>query len=49
MVSVDAVASHLGVCRRTVEMLAKERKIPAIKVGRVWRFDLKAVLSALAV
>lgn len=35
--SIDEVASRLHVSRKTVYMLVKEGKIPAIRIGVQWR------------
>lgn len=56
VMTVSEVADYLRLNQMTVYKLAQEGKIPAVKVGRVWRFrrDLidewfrtKAVSSAL--
>lgn len=47
-VSVDALAQILEVNRETVYRLARSGAIPAVRVGRVWRFfptEVKAKLS----
>lgn len=41
------LAAHLGVTPDTVRIKAKTREIPGMRVGRLWRFDLAAVLAAL--
>lgn len=35
------VAEMFQVPVRTVHALARKKKLPAIKVGRLWRFDLR--------
>ena len=40
-------ADLLGFCPRTVQRLAAEGKLPAVKVGNKWRFN-KAKIAALA-
>ncbi len=37
--TIDEVAKLLKVARSTVYRMAKEGKIPATKIGRVWRFS----------
>jgi len=39
LITVEEVAKYLRVKRSTVYEWAKEGKIPAVKVGRLWRFD----------
>lgn len=46
-VGAGAVAQRLNVSARTVYRLAKERKIPSVRVGRQIRFDLGEVDRAL--
>jgi excisionase family DNA binding protein len=36
--SVDEIASHLGVSRDTVYRWIEKRGLPAHKVGRLWKF-----------
>lgn len=36
--SVDEIASHLGVSKDTVYRWIDTRKMPAHKVGRLWKF-----------
>lgn len=42
-VSVDSVAEHLGVARESVYRWIERRKLPAHKIGRLWKFKLTAV------
>lgn len=42
-VSVDAVATHLGVARDTVYRWIEARDLPAHRVGRLWKFKLSQV------
>ena len=42
-VSVDDVASHLGVAKDTVYRWIERRQLPAHKVGRLWKFKLEEV------
>lgn len=37
--TLDEVAAHLKVAKRTAYRLAAARKIPAFKVGGAWRFS----------
>ena len=36
--TVEEVAGYLRLEPETIRVMAREEKIPAIKVGRVWRF-----------
>lgn len=42
-VSVDVVASHLGVAKDTVYRWIERKDLPAHKVGRLWKFKLDEV------
>ena len=42
-VSVEAVASHLGVARDSVYRWIERRGLPAHKGGRLWKFRLSEV------
>jgi len=41
--SVDEIASHLGVMRDTVYKWIIRKKLPAHKVGRLWKFRVEEV------
>lgn len=41
--SVDEIASHLGVKRDTVYKWIRERQLPGHKIGRLWKFDRKQI------
>jgi len=46
--TVQDVANYLRLEQETVRMMARAKKIPAIKVGKVWRFkvgDIKEMLK----
>jgi excisionase family DNA binding protein len=48
LLTVEDVANYLRLKQETVRMMARTRKIPALKVGKVWRFrasDIKSVLQ----
>ena len=50
--TVEDVANYLRLKQETVRMMARVNKIPAIKVGRVWRFrvsDIKGMLISRVV
>ena len=36
--SVDEIATHLGVKRDTIYKLIERKNMPAHKVGRLWKF-----------
>ena len=38
LLTVDEIASYLKVCRRTAWRWCKSGKLPAFKVGGIWRF-----------
>lgn len=42
-VSVDQVASHLGIARDTVYRWIEAKSLPAQRVGRLWKFKLSDV------
>lgn len=42
-VSVEDVAKHLGVARDSVYRWIESRRLPAHKVGRIWKFKLSQV------
>jgi len=42
---MEEVAKYLQVSRDTILSLIKDKKFPAHKVGKQWRFDLKEVDS----
>jgi excisionase family DNA binding protein len=42
-VSVDGVASHLGVAKDSIYRWIERRKLPAHKIGRIWKFKLSEV------
>lgn len=49
--TVDDLADYLQLKTETVRMMARAQKIPAIKVGRVWRFkasEIKEMLGSKA-
>ncbi len=37
--TIDEVAKRLKVAKSTIYRMAKEGKIPATKIGKVWRFS----------
>lgn len=41
--TIEEVAQYMQVSRFTVYRLAKERSIPASKVGRQWRFQKEEI------
>lgn len=45
--TAQELAEVLGVHRETVYTLTHEGKVPAVKVGVVWRYNLAEVLAAL--
>jgi len=41
--SVDEIADYLGVKRDTLYKWIERKKMPAQKVGRLWKFKIKEV------
>jgi len=48
LVSIEAVAEHLGVSVRHVRRLVHERRIPYVKWGHLVRFDVDEVNAWVA-
>lgn len=48
VLTVDEVASLLRLNRVTIYRMAKSGSIPAVKVGKVWRFPEPAIESWLS-
>jgi excisionase family DNA binding protein len=42
-VSVDEVAKHLGVARDSIYRWIETRRLPAHRIGRLWKFRLSEV------
>jgi excisionase family DNA binding protein len=42
-VSVDEVAAHLGVAKDSVYRWIEMKKLPARKLGRLWKFRLSEI------
>lgn len=50
MITVDQLATELNLAPFTVRKYARQNLIPAIKVGRDWRFQsVQEVISTLAI
>jgi len=47
VMTVEEVAKYLGLSKPTVYKLARRGEIPAVKVGRSWRFHREAVELAV--
>lgn len=47
LLDVDDVAAKLKIAPRKVRRMAREGGLPAIKAGRDWRFDWKAIVAYL--
>lgn len=43
IMTTEEVSKHLSLHKITICKYAAEGEIPAIRIGRVWRFDKKAV------
>ncbi len=48
ILSVEGVARALGVSKRTIYALARNGDIPAMRVGREWRFARRNILDWIA-
>jgi excisionase family DNA binding protein len=46
--TVDEVASYLKLQPETVRSMARRGELPAIKLGKVWRFQKTAIHEMLA-
>ena len=42
-VSVDTIASHLGVARDSVYRWIERRNLPAHRIGRLWKFKVSEI------
>ncbi|MBI3333511.1 MAG: helix-turn-helix domain-containing protein [Candidatus Omnitrophica bacterium] len=43
LMTIDELAAYMRVSRFTVYRLAKDRLIPATKIGRQWRFQKEEI------
>ena len=41
--SMEEICEHLGVSRDTVLIWIKKREMPAVKMGRLWKFKISEV------
>ncbi len=41
--SVDEIAKHLGISKDTVYTWVAKRKMPAHKVGKLWKFKIQEI------
>jgi len=48
LLSIDDLAKRLNCHPSTVRRLTKQGLLPAVRVGSLYRYDLEAVLRALA-
>lgn len=48
LMNADELAAALGIPKRAVYTLARENRIPTVRIGRRVRFDVRAVVEALA-
>lgn len=42
-VSVDVVATHVGIAKDTVYRWIESKRLPAHRIGRLWKFKLSEV------
>jgi len=45
--TVEDVANYLRLKQETVRMMARANKLPALKVGKVWRFRMSDIKEML--
>jgi len=45
--TVEDVANYLRLKQETVRMMARANKIPALKIGKVWRFRVDDVKNMI--
>jgi len=45
--TVDDVANYLRLKQETVRIMARTNMLPAIKIGRSWRFRIKDITQSL--
>lgn len=45
MLDVEKAATFLGVSTETIRILARNKRIPAAKIGRLWRFNEDDLIS----
>jgi len=43
LLSVQELATYLGISKDTAYTMASQRKIPFVKIGRLLKFDLTAI------
>ncbi len=43
LLSADEAAVHLRVHVKTLQRLARERRVPCVRMGKYWRFRLSAL------
>lgn len=43
LLSADEAANHLRVHVKTLQRLAREHRVPCIRIGKYWRFHLSAL------
>jgi excisionase family DNA binding protein len=43
LLNLQEAASLLGIHRKTLESMARDRKVPALKIGKRWRFRLSSL------
>jgi len=48
LLTVEEVAQYLRLKPGTVRSLAREKKIPALKVGKSWRFQKSKIMQNLS-
>jgi excisionase family DNA binding protein len=43
LLSADEAANHLRIHVKTLQRLAREHRVPSIRMGKYWRFHLSAL------
>lgn len=44
--TVDEVAAYFGISPETVRRLARSGKLPAYRIGKLWRFNIEDIIDA---
>jgi excisionase family DNA binding protein len=43
LLSADEAAEHLRIHVKTIQKLAREQRVPCVRMGKYWRFRLSAL------
>jgi len=39
--NIEEAAKHIGISKSNLYSMAQEKRIPAHRIGKIWRFDVK--------